>query len=187
MSSSFAYSIQHTIAVVRRFDGRPAYFEVLDLTLDNRFAQLPFVSGPPSFKYYCGVPLRTKKGISIGSLFVIDDKVHDPIGLGNVQFLATMAENIISHFENLKEKEDRKRALNMNLCLAAFVDPEHQVRKRKRSRPSESSVPPRNKSSNPSMRANPSEEAFRYVSVHYGNILSVINQQQEPHRERLEI
>ena len=55
----------------------PAYFEVLDLTEDERFNTLPFVTGPPHFRYYCGVPLRTKKGISIGSLFALDDKVRD--------------------------------------------------------------------------------------------------------------
>jgi hypothetical protein len=44
-----------------------------------------------------------------------------------------MAENVMSHYENMKEKEDRKRVLNMNMCLAAFVDPEHMSnRKRKR-------------------------------------------------------
>lgn len=116
------------------------------------------------------MPLRTRKGISIGSLCVIDDKVHEPIDPGNLQFLTTMAENIICHFENLKEKEDRKRAQNMNLCLAAFVDPEHQVRKRKRRRPSQSSAPVRNKPSNPSMRVNPPEETFRHVSEHPRNM-----------------
>lgn len=43
-----------------------------------------------------------------------------------------MASNVMEHLELMKEKEDRKRAVNMNMCLAAFVDPEHQLRKRKR-------------------------------------------------------
>lgn len=49
--------------------------------------------------------------------------------------LATMAENVMTHYENVKEKEDRKRVLNMNMCLAAFVDPENQVKKHRRRRP----------------------------------------------------
>lgn len=167
---SVSYSMQHTIAALPPPDGRPACFEVLDLALDKRFNQLPFVSGPPYFKYYCGVPLRTKKDIIIGSLFVLDDKAREPMGPGNLQFLTTMAENVMSHFENLKEKEDRKRALNMNLCLAAFVDPEHQVRKRKRRRPSQSSGRPQSKPSNSSMRVDPSDEASRHMGTRHRNM-----------------
>lgn len=33
----------------------------------------------PTLRYYIGVPLRTKKGIAIGSLFAIDDKVRGPL------------------------------------------------------------------------------------------------------------
>lgn len=43
-----------------------------------------------------------------------------------------MASNVMAHLELMKEKEGRKRAVNMNMCLASFVDPEHQIRKRKR-------------------------------------------------------
>ncbi|KAF2431009.1 hypothetical protein EJ08DRAFT_568907, partial [Tothia fuscella] len=112
----------------------PAYFEVLDLTKDERFNTLPFVTAEPFFKYYCGVPLRTKNGIAIGSLFALDDKVKAPISETNKAFMATMAENVMSHYSNMKEKEDRRRVLNMNMCLAAFVDPEHMANKRKRKR-----------------------------------------------------
>jgi hypothetical protein len=58
--------------------GGPAYFEVLNLLSDERFMNLDFVKGPPYFKYYCGIPLRTKRGINIGSIFALDDKVREP-------------------------------------------------------------------------------------------------------------
>ena len=54
--------------------------------------------------------------------------------------LATMAENVMTHYENMREKQDRKRVLHMNMCLAAFVDPEHQIKRRKRRRDSQSSA-----------------------------------------------
>lgn len=43
-----------------------------------------------------------------------------------------MADNIMTHLETMREREDRKRSHHMNMCLAAFVDPEHQIRKRSR-------------------------------------------------------
>ncbi|QDS77761.1 hypothetical protein FKW77_005006 [Venturia effusa] len=124
---------EHTIQEVPRANGDPAIFEVLDLTKDDRFNTLPFVAEAPFFKYYCGVPLRTKKGVAIGSLFAMDNKVREPASRSNQMFLATMAENVMAHYENMKEKEDRKRSLHMNMCLAAFVDPENQVRKHRKS------------------------------------------------------
>lgn len=70
---------EHTIAQLPRESGEPPYFEVLDLAKDDRFKDLPFVTAEPFFKYYCGVPLRTKNGTPIGSLFALDDKVRRPI------------------------------------------------------------------------------------------------------------
>ena len=114
--------------------------------------------------------MRTKKGISIGSLFALDDNVREPIGSKQLEFLSTMANNVMSHLENLRDKEDRKRALNMNLCLAAFVDPEHQIRKRKRRRTSQSSWRPKSKPSISSMQVDPSEGASRFQFKHVRNI-----------------
>jgi GAF domain-containing protein len=75
---------EYTLKSVPSPDGRPPYFEVLNLAQDPRFDQLDFVQGPPHFKYYCGVPLRTKRGIDIGSLFALDDKVRDPATAGEI-------------------------------------------------------------------------------------------------------
>jgi hypothetical protein len=138
---------EHTIQELPRSNGDPALFEVLDLTKDERFNTLPFVVEAPHFKYYCGVPLRTKKGVAIGSLFALDDKVREPLGHSNQMFLATMAENVMAHYENIKEKEDRKRSLNMNMCLAAFVDPENQIKRHRRKTSARSSSKPRSKKS----------------------------------------
>ncbi|TKA71874.1 hypothetical protein B0A49_04522 [Cryomyces minteri] len=118
---------EHTINAAPPSDGGPVYFEVLDLSLDDRFNTLPFISGVPHFRFYCGVPLRTKKGINIGSLFVLDDKVRPPTSKATLAFLTTMAANVMTHLETMVEREERNHALNMNMCLAAFVDPEHQI------------------------------------------------------------
>jgi signal transduction histidine kinase/CheY-like chemotaxis protein len=43
-----------------------------------------------------------------------------------------MAENCMSYLETMKDKEDMKRVKTMNECLAAFVDPDNRVWRRKR-------------------------------------------------------
>ncbi|KAK0618709.1 Autoinducer 2 sensor kinase/phosphatase LuxQ [Lasiodiplodia hormozganensis] len=123
---------EQTLEQTPSSDGSPACFEVTDLSKDAQYSSLPFVAGEPHFRYYVGVPLRTKKGIAIGSLFAMDIKPREPLSASARKFLTIMASNVMEHLELMKEKEDRKRAVNMNMCLAAFVDPEHPLRKRKR-------------------------------------------------------
>jgi hypothetical protein len=41
-----------------------------DLSKDGRFSQLPFVTGSPFPRFY--MPLITKRGIPIWSLFIVD-------------------------------------------------------------------------------------------------------------------
>jgi signal transduction histidine kinase/AmiR/NasT family two-component response regulator len=45
-----------------------------------------------------------------------------------------MADNCMAHLEMMKEKEDLRRIKSMNMCLAAFVDPENRSRRRRRQR-----------------------------------------------------
>lgn len=122
---------EYTIARLPPVEGGPAYFEVTDLSLDDRFKDLPFVSGNPGFRYYCGVPLRTKKGINIGSLFVLDVKAREPASLVHVEVLAALAHNCMVHLQMLRDEQAKKRSLKMKVCLAAFVDPDQDARKRK--------------------------------------------------------
>ena len=43
-----------------------------DLREDSRFNQIPFVTGEPHFKFYCGMPLVTDAGYALGTLCVMD-------------------------------------------------------------------------------------------------------------------
>lgn len=117
---------EHTLATLPPPDGGPACFEVLDLSKDERFNQLDFVKGTPHFRNYVGVPLRTRKGINIGSLFVIDSRIRPPLTKDERHFLGTMATNIIQHLEMNKEKRDNQRTVNMQRYLSTYVDPEFQ-------------------------------------------------------------
>ncbi|KAF2847597.1 hypothetical protein T440DRAFT_510054 [Plenodomus tracheiphilus IPT5] len=117
---------EHTLATLPPPDGGPACFEVLDLSKDERFNQLEFVKGKPHFRNYVGVPLRTRKGINIGSLFIIDSNIRPALNGDERQFLGTMATNIIQHLEMNKEKKDHQRTTNMHRYLSTYVDPELQ-------------------------------------------------------------
>ncbi|KAH7342474.1 histidine kinase-group I protein [Rhexocercosporidium sp. MPI-PUGE-AT-0058] len=113
---------ERTIAVPPSKDGNYPAFIVDDLSKDDRFNTLPFVTGAPFLRFYAGVPLITKRGIPIGSLFVVDDRVGNGLTNDKVHFMGTMAITIMKHFEMAREVEEHRRGMKMSRGLASFVE-----------------------------------------------------------------
>ena len=97
-------------------------FTVTDLSADERFRNLPFVAGPPGFRFYAGTCLTTKRGVNIGSLFIIDDKVRPELTPSQVDFLGTVAGIVMRNLELNQEAEERRRSLKMSGALNAFQE-----------------------------------------------------------------
>ena len=107
--------------------GKYPMFTVCNLEEDPRFKDLPFVRGAPYFKFYAGTPLTTKRGINIGSLFVLDDKARPPLTDGQVDLIGTLALSIMKHMELSSEAEERKKILRLSMGMNAFVEGKHQI------------------------------------------------------------
>lgn len=97
-------------------------FIVNDLTLDDRFNQLSFVAEPPYIRFYAGVPLITKRGIPIGSLFVVDENVRSGLSKDDIFFMGTMAATVMKHLELTREVEEHRRGMKISRGLASFVE-----------------------------------------------------------------
>jgi His Kinase A (phospho-acceptor) domain len=111
-----------TIAVAPTKAGDYPCFIVDDLSKDERFNTLSFVTGEPFLKFYAGVPLITKRGIPIGSLFVVDDRAGLPLSREQIHFMGTMAVTIMKHMEMAREVEEHRRGMKMSRGLASFVE-----------------------------------------------------------------
>jgi hypothetical protein len=73
-------------------------------------------------KFYAGVPLITKRGIPIGSLFIVDDRVWEGLSKDEILFMGTMADTIMKHLEMVREVEEHRRGMKMSRGLASFVE-----------------------------------------------------------------
>ena len=71
---------------------------VPDATKDVRFATNPFVTGTPYIRSYAGVPLRTDKGLNVGSLCVVDFKQRE-FTQDQVRILTSFAEMAVQELE----------------------------------------------------------------------------------------
>ena len=101
--------------------GSFASFVVCDLRADPRFRNLPYVEKPPHFRFYAGVPLISAAGYRIGSLFVIDTRPGQLLSRPEVDFLGTMATNIMRYLEFQAEHHQQERRMVMSQGLAALV------------------------------------------------------------------
>ncbi|KAF6217895.1 hypothetical protein HO133_006307 [Letharia lupina] len=100
----------------------PSVLTVTDLSKDERFNRLPFVTGPPYFRFYAGTPLTTNKGVNIGSLFILDDVARPQLSNDHELFLATIAQTVIKHMEITMEADERKKVMRLSLGMNAFVE-----------------------------------------------------------------
>ncbi|KAG0636886.1 hypothetical protein HOY80DRAFT_1138752 [Tuber brumale] len=97
-------------------------FELEDMAKEPEWEDHPNVSNWPYLRYYAGAPLRTKNGVSIGSICVVDDKPH-PGGLEEEgrRTMAKMAEIVMDHLERVRAENEMKRGKMMGVGMSRFV------------------------------------------------------------------
>lgn len=73
---------------------------VPDAALDPRFRDSPLVTGQPGIRFYAGYPLRSKQGLPLGSLCVIDRRPRAGLTADQADHLATLAHSATLYLEN---------------------------------------------------------------------------------------
>ena len=68
------------------------------------------------------MPLLTKRGIPIGSLFIVDSHIRPDLSPNDLHFMGTMAGTIMRHLEMAREVEEHRRGMKMSRGLASFVE-----------------------------------------------------------------
>jgi signal transduction histidine kinase/CheY-like chemotaxis protein len=96
-------------------------FVINDLT-QSQFAHMEIITGPPYYRFYAGVPIKTRDGINIGSLAVMDTRAR-PNGLTSAEqsFLATTAGQIMLFLETNRQAIEGRQSRRMAEGLEAFI------------------------------------------------------------------
>ncbi|KAG8525974.1 uncharacterized protein KY384_000736 [Bacidia gigantensis] len=112
---------ERTLEVTAEKAGQYPIFTVPNLAEDPRFNELPFVTDGPQFRYYAGTPLKTKRGINIGSLFILDSVPRPHLTPEQVDLLGTLAQTVVKHMEVSAEAEERRKTVKLSVGINAFV------------------------------------------------------------------
>lgn len=86
------------------------HFEIPDLTLDERFKEKEYVTGPLQLKYYFGVPVSTPEGHHIGALCVIDEE-QKSLSPEKIELLKLVASEVANRLTALKTIDTLKKSL----------------------------------------------------------------------------
>ncbi|KAF2020833.1 hypothetical protein BU24DRAFT_438222 [Aaosphaeria arxii CBS 175.79] len=95
---------------------------VNDLSLDDRFRNFSFVSGPPYSRFYAGVPIRSPSGHSIGTYCVLDEVPRNGLSETEISFLKDMANTVMRHLEMMRATDDHRRGGVMVRSLGSFAE-----------------------------------------------------------------
>ncbi|MBL0883453.1 MAG: GAF domain-containing sensor histidine kinase, partial [Chitinophagaceae bacterium] len=77
------------------------FFEVKDLSADDRFKDKFYVKDDPNLRYYFGVPLQTNDGLQLGALCVLDT-IGKEISPEKVEMLKIIADEIVNRLMVIK-------------------------------------------------------------------------------------
>src|ERR1700744_1077014 len=77
------------------------FFEIEDLSADDRFKDKFYVTDDPNLKYYYGVPLKTENGRNLGALCVLDKQAHS-ISPEKLEMLKIIADEIVNRLKAYK-------------------------------------------------------------------------------------
>jgi len=93
-----------------------------DLMADERFTNQVYPINESRMRFFCGVPIRSPRGINIGTYVVIDDQPRESIATSLVVFMTDVAKTITQHLETSRFMASRRRGERMVRGLGSFVD-----------------------------------------------------------------
>lgn len=97
---------------------------VPDATKDIRFADNPIVTGPTKIVFYAGVALVNDDGLALGTICVLDQKVHE-LSNEQTEALKSLGKQVVDKIELRRKVEHLEKTnrelINSNLLIQKFA------------------------------------------------------------------
>ncbi len=87
------------------------HFEVIDMSLDDRFKNQSYVKDNPQLKYYFGVPLKLDGGLNLGALCLLD-KEKKVLSPEKIELLKIIADEIVNRFRAIRAIHELENNIN---------------------------------------------------------------------------
>ncbi|CUS11834.1 unnamed protein product [Tuber aestivum] len=94
--------------------------EIEDLAADPLYQEIDFVKESPYMRFYAGAPIRTSKGLNIGTLCLLDSRPRK-LCEDEKETLVMMADVVMSHLETIRRERKRSVGVRMQNNLGKFV------------------------------------------------------------------
>jgi signal transduction histidine kinase len=93
-----------------------------DLSAEEPYAGLAFVSGPPHYRFYAGTPLVTENQIHLGALAILDTKPRNGLTDTEKDELGYLATLIMDFLRLSRQSAEGRRAARLSRGLSCFVE-----------------------------------------------------------------
>ncbi|KAL4906819.1 hypothetical protein BDW74DRAFT_149679 [Aspergillus multicolor] len=103
--------------------GEYSFLEIKDLSRDDRYKDLPFVTSDPHFKFYAGTPLTTEiHRINIGCFYLLDTKPHNGLTEAEKEIMGSISVLIMNFLKVSRQASEGRRAARLSRGLSCFVE-----------------------------------------------------------------
>ncbi|KAK0664430.1 Hybrid signal transduction histidine kinase J [Lasiodiplodia hormozganensis] len=93
----------------------------VQLDADRRAANLSCVVRPPHLRYYAAVPIRSRRGICIGTIFVLAREPRFDSFDDDLAFLSSIAAKCMTQLETARESYLKSRITRINDGVCSFI------------------------------------------------------------------
>ncbi|KAF2200443.1 hypothetical protein GQ43DRAFT_472710 [Delitschia confertaspora ATCC 74209] len=102
--------------------GEPFLLEIPDLSKHPKFYNVGYVRNWPHARFYCGAPMRTRNGVTIGTVCVMDDRPrYDGLTERERMIMSNMADLFMQYLETKEGDRFRKKGQMMEMGLSRFI------------------------------------------------------------------
>ncbi|KAF9869648.1 histidine kinase-like protein [Colletotrichum karsti] len=101
---------------------QPPVTIISDIPIDPRSSKRACSRLVPQNRFYAGVPIRSQKGIDIGTFCVFDSKPRPGLDETSMHFIRDISSAIMDHLESRRRNDSHRRADRMVRGVGSFVE-----------------------------------------------------------------